>query len=191
MNFIAFEGIDGTGKSTISKMVAEELGWLKTPKRTVEYDKIISQAKKIHGANETTLHSLYVQAMCNTSSHVQELMNQNKGVVVARWIGGEVASHRFYSYLKSTTALNFDYKSFPLIIPDIGILLRASCETREKRILQRSASLAKNDSLSLNPKASEFVEEASKEFYKKLIIVDTDDLNLNQVCDQVLSELRA
>ena len=182
---IAIEGMDGVGKTTIAKIMAEKYGYkyLEKPLEELMNIGVIDGrtnlkmiCKNIYSLNDERLKAWFF-GLGNLYSFINY---RNEDLILDR----HFASNYFWNgsdRTKEIFRLMIDYISFP----DITILLVASTKTRLSRIKQRD----KNDYDLIDiekhvygyDKMISFLEE----FNIPYTIVDTDDKSIDEVLELV------
>lgn len=121
--FINFEGIDGAGKTTLSRITAERLNCecLKSPP-----DILAKSRYLLNGAGESVTVHYYLTGNCMVSSIAEKLLKD-----------GPVVTDRYFT---STQAYHYDQiKSLPPHIePDLIVLVGADWDVIESRLSQRT-----------------------------------------------------
>ncbi len=186
-SFFAIEGIDGTGKSTIAKMLEERLGAIKLSRK--KSNSLVSKIQELKNnkASEEELHHLYLEALLETSASVEKSLSNNH-VVVARWLGTEVAAHKIYATKNGGKAAKIGYKKLGILVPDYVILLTADAEVRKARMAVRG-KLGKNDLASLENGCQGWVIKETYKLYKGVIEIDTSKKTPDEVVDAIIAEL--
>lgn len=180
--FIVIEGMDGCGKSTITKLLANKINAIvyKTPP-----SELTSIRKHIDGCNEQYSKFFYYMA-CNfyASTQIQKNLGLGKSVVCDRYYYTTVSA--YYDVLES---LKLDFwKSIKVLTskffkPDFAFFLDISEEERKKRIMERE-DVSLDDLESMDSSIS----HKNLEIYKKmdLITIDTNNLSTDQVVDMII-----
>lgn len=83
---IAIEGLDGSGKSTVSRGLAQALGaeWTTTPGLALRACGLRDLADK-HLSDRTALHLFYAASVVEESGRIKALLAAGRDVVVDRW----------------------------------------------------------------------------------------------------------
>ena len=181
---IAIEGMDGVGKTTLAKKIAAkyEMQYLEKP---------LTELFKISGRSGETVLS-------DISSNIYSLDDE----IIKAWFFGMGNLYSFINYKDTDLVLDRHFASnyfwngtartdsvfktmIELIgVPDITILLYASVETRMKRLYKRDPNdcdLFDSEKRVLGyDKMIEFLDR----FTIPYVIVNTDDKNIDQVCDE-------
>lgn len=171
--FVNFEGIDGSGKSTIARLTAEHYGWEFFATPGPEYAPIRAAATK----NIFSAFHYYVSSNYNVSIKIS-----TKNIVSDRYIYSTLA----YNWPFDTPIPVDPFPLFPqLAKPDVTVLLTATKETRIARMLHRKAMGGELTSLDMQ---FENQEKALEIYYKfnDLIAIDTSALSIDEVLHKVI-----
>lgn len=132
---IAIEGIDGSGKTTIAKLLSEELGmlYLKTP------DKPFSLIRKYFDQKYTDPRvRMHFFIGCLWDSYIKAFRaSMDQGVILDRYILSTAAYHSVLCGKNYDAKKIIELSSPPTA--DLNILLKADIYTSQKRILERCA----------------------------------------------------
>jgi len=136
--FIVFEGVDGAGKSTVSRRVADRLGAL-------HLESPVNEFRKIRGFVENTLCEkgklfYYLASNFELSSHVRE-SRLIQPVVCARYFRSTLIGHASRKYLDvEDFCETIPVSSGDFERPDLTIFLSLSEDAQRERISSRGAS---------------------------------------------------
>jgi len=169
---IVFEGIDGVGKSTLSKMLKNKLNKIGIPAvkyedfedRRQEYNLIKSFIKKEAPINSSLF--FYLSSAIYKSKKIENLLKKH-WVICDRYIYSTIAYHKIRG---ADMSLISKLSKFPIIFPDFLFLIKTKESIRIKRIKTRR----ENDALDFKKKKSGgLVSNMEVELEKfKPIIVD-------------------
>lgn len=136
--FVVFEGVDGAGKSTVSRRVADRLGAL-------HLESPVNEFRKIRGFAENTLCEkgklfYYLASNFEVSGHVRE-SRLLQPVVCARYFHSTLIGHasRKYSNIEDFCR-EIPVSSGDFEPPDLTIFLSVSEDAQRERIRSRCAS---------------------------------------------------
>ncbi|MDB9485730.1 hypothetical protein PN492_04075 [Dolichospermum circinale CS-537/01] len=183
-SFIVIEGLDGSGKSTISELLVQSIDnsiLYKTPPH--EY-KTIREYVDNSGNKYSELY-YYLSGVFYASTQIQKFLKEGKTVVCDRYY---YTTFTAYSYLLESTFIDF-WKNINLIIskleqPDYSFILTVqNKEIREER-LNRRAKLSRDDKESLDDAIINRTLIAYQKF-DDLIEIDTSYLTPEQVVDVI------
>lgn len=183
---IAIEGMDGCGKTTISKKIVDKLNYIYVDKplrflfsndNTDGYEELMSLAQKVYDVEDDLIRAWFI----GMGSIVACRMYENKDIIIDR----HLLSNYFWNGSENSE------KAFDAIIniigkPDLTIILYASPEDRYKRIYSRD----KNDPDLKDPE--KFVDGYNKMIYfaeqKQLnyVILDTTNKSIDEVLNMSL-----
>lgn len=159
--FIVFEGLSGTGKTTIAKKVAKKMGavYYKTPSPPFSFlrDKIDRHY------NYQSRFLFYLASIVYASEHIKNIL-KHKSVICDRYILTTVCFHR---------ALGVDFNSIirqlSIIKPDLTFLITCSEKKRHYRLNHRG--LTYNDKMEVRLRTDKkFLKE-----YKKFPMINLDN----------------
>jgi dTMP kinase len=181
---IVFEGIDGVGKTTLSKLLQDRL--VKQGVKTVRYEDIeeknsgFNQLKPFIKTQAPINSSLlfYISSAIYKSQQIEKLLKHN-WVICDRYIYSTLAYHKIRN---ADMSLIPDVKKIPLRLPDFLFLLKVNDNIRLKRIKARS-----NNTDDLKIKTSKnLVGKMEKELEKfKPIIIDNSYLTSVDVIENI------
>jgi dTMP kinase len=178
--FICVEGLDGVGKTTVARSVAERIGGLyyKTP--PPPYDSI-RQTIDLYADVSTRFH-FYLSAVGFASQQIRRVL-ATRPVVCDRYIYSTIAYHAAMDETLRSMADVDDY-----LRPDCAILLAADEYERIRRVSSRPRSAHDGD-LETN---SGFLLAVYREFITfHLEVVDTTGMAIDAVVREVLRRVPA
>lgn len=178
---ISIEGIDGVGKSTLTKKLAQYLQCdiLEKPLATkIGIEEYTRQKEEMHKIGGKQLIDFYISSY--------EFINNYDRIVTDRYIGS------LYSWGVDDSNKEHFFESLKkLPLPTVAIFLIGDPEVIYKRALLRDG----NDIDARKANLSFIHLDKYKEIYKKLnvpfIIIDTKNLDQDEVFNLAVSELSA
>jgi thymidylate kinase len=176
--FVVFEGIDGSGKTTISKIISEKLEWQYYRTPPIPFENIRTEIDK--SCNPHSRFLFYLSSVCYASDEIKKLLRINS-VVCDRYLYSTLAYH----YALENSLRNIDLSNLDILRPDIIFYLNAKFQTRKKRIEKRA--LGVDSSFDHGLAMNESFQDAVESEYKKipdLQIIDTEYLSLSGVVDE-------
>lgn len=187
---IVFEGLDGTGKSSLAERAALSTGFKLIEARSPFFIDHILKAKQ-RGANEETIHTLYMASLMERSQEIQIHFSQGQSVIIARWLGSFIAGHEYYSLKRNQPMLNLDYDKMGIPDADVVFNIRASLEERVKRISSRT-TLSNNDLNSIqDANFATYFEGTLARAYPCLVHIDTTNISLDEATTFIVRQIRA
>ena len=131
--FVVLEGLTGTGKSTFTWELANELDMVVVDAQLPEFKAAQNLVENDIEALEAR-HALFFSSLCLAAKKVNELLREGQMVICDSWIYRTQATH-----LSMGSSLGFKIPAwFPQ--PDIKILLTCDDEKRSARIIARGTS---------------------------------------------------
>ena len=130
--FIVLEGLDGVGKSTLAKKLAEQLDaqFMSTPGE--RFKCIRSMIMDAFGEDQLAKALFYAATVSSEGRKARSIVEQGRSVVMDRYWVSTVA----YAKARGVSA-NLDALGSDLIPPDITVLITLDENTRLERLHQR------------------------------------------------------
>jgi dTMP kinase len=185
--FIVFEGLDGSGKSTCAKALAEYLDaeLMTTPSDQVRAyrDALISDL----GASQEAHQLFYLATVFSASKTVEQTLAKGRSVVLDRYF----LSTQAYAKFRGST-LDLDALQQCLFPADATILIDLSFDERKARLEERKITAADQETLSTEANERLLHEHdirASLDVIGRFIRIDGDRLNEEETLARVLEEL--
>ncbi len=180
--FIAFEGVDASGKTTTAGLLANHLQavYYATPPK-----EFLSRRKEMDlSASIGDHYRFYLNGIRQASVEIQELLSEGKVVVGDRYW----ASTYVYHVVMGLAVSQEDFKD--IVFPDATVLLTVSPEVQTFRFAQREMSAGDRRMFNQqNSLSREFRKLLVKE-EKHLVAVDTSCLTPSEVMLQTLVEIQ-
>lgn len=141
--FVVFEGLDGTGKSTCARALAQRLGarYMTTPSPEIRE---LRQAMLDSIADSQEAAQLfYLATVFDASARVRRLLEDGVPVVMDRYF----LSTQVYAEFRGSR-LDLDSVASALVHPDLTVCLQAPLATRAARLHGRGCAPADAETLS-------------------------------------------
>lgn len=179
--FITVDGIDGVGKTTACKLLAERIGavYYKTPGEPF--------ASLRHHVDQNidpwTRYFFYRAAVQNDSRQIKTLLDEGKSVICDRYITTTQVSHALLD-----PALRELFEARNIVTPDHSFILTASPATCRQRIMARSGGIDLTDELESN---FAYQSSVNAEYLQLgLPVISTDDKDPAQVVEAICAWLK-
>lgn len=189
--FIAIEGIDGAGKTSAAKIIAERLNYLYSGQKAlscfmeIEETQYLEYCTKFRNnvcGNNDKMYWLYALS-CLLVADMDNVICDRHLPTVHFWYGNEAntcIAETIYSLTKK---------------PDITFLLDVSLDTAIERVNKKFNFCDINSEKYIREiekakKAPQFkakVEAFFKQFSLNYIVIQTDDLTIQQVADKIIT----
>lgn len=179
--FIALEGVDGTGKSTVTKMLANIIGakHMRTPSKYFDREREMIEKN----GNQNDKFNFYVKSINAQQEEIEKILKE-KSIICDRYICSTIA----YQWpLNEEVPNNLKLFFKEIIWPDYYFLLTANESTRLERIkLRENLNGCRNEA----DYRFDIIEIAINRFLNmsELIKIDTSELTPADVCDIILKK---
>ena len=179
--FVALEGADGTGKSTLCVILAKKLGaihYLTPPKQ------YLARREYVDKNSSTEEHyRFYRDGIYDASREIQEALARGQKVVSDRyWL----STYTYHQVMGMQVSVD-DFRS--VVMPTVTIILSLSKEVQKKRLTQRGLSFE-------DQKMIERQQELAVAFYRNVLefgipflMIDTQRFTPDACADIVLQSL--
>ena len=175
--FVVIEGIDGTGKSTVTQAVSEKLGWNHLKALPDCFRPIVTEAGNLNDHN--SYHLTVLGALKYVSTQVESHLEAGENVISDRYVLTPYFYHRAVG--KSWGVKNLmlvELEPFGFVKPDLTIHLTVSEEARQKRLSSRG-KLSDSDKDMQNRNIREEVLRGYTE--NADVVIDTTNLTIDEV----------
>jgi dTMP kinase len=175
--FIAIEGIDGVGKTTVSEILARLLHGrkLRTP------PKLFGRTGRLIDLQPTDPSTLlyYLSSVVWVSARARELV-KSRPVICDRYLDSTIVYHSVYGNAELCRRV---VKELPILAPDLTVHLTANKEARESRLETRGGALSFSERL-FQDKA---IAEHAEEMFDSLVdlTIDTTGLMPMEVAEKI------
>lgn len=206
-DFISLEGIDGTGKSTIAKKIADEvIRFGKTPYLTrdpvreinpwADLYNIFERSERIDKLSEALL--LLSSRVDNSRRRIKPALDQGNIVIADRFHDSWFAyqSIRLSEYFgNEMKALDYLISQHEILVnkglllePDKTFIFKVDPEISMQRVTERSAKIKKSkyDILKLQKRVAEQYDIISNRFPSRISVIDTENKNLEEVSEETM-----
>ena len=129
--FIVVEGLDGTGKSTTAKALADALQgvFLNTP--LDKFRPVRSELEDIYGEESLARQLFYASTAVCSSNRITESLKENKHVIIDRyWYSTQV----YHSWRTGSKHLALKEVEDLLVKPDMTVYLSLPLQARKTRV---------------------------------------------------------
>ena len=185
--FIVIEGLDGTGKSTVSKALAEALNaeLLTTPDTSLKPARETIDSAYQHTPLARQL--FYASSVVQLSDKIKALRDSGKRIVVDRyWLSTQVyhawKTHHQHLLLKEVEGR--------LQVPDMTIYLTLPLALRSDRIKGRSDN-TQEDNLTLTLEADRSLNETYRSYKDAAIVGQWLEIDSVNEVEKVISDIKS
>lgn len=184
---IAIEGLDGVGKTSTAKLVAERLGFafIEKPLHYLTDKSGMEQYLYITKIINETMSQDFTAMFYGTGNLYLSYLKQDKNVVTDRYL----CSTYFWNQNDGNTAL-FDYLAKACVPPDITIILFASASVRKARICHRNPNDPDLLSKVLPDSAYDRMKQFCERYSFPYIWIDTSESTLEDTVDQIIQYVK-
>ena len=203
--FITFEGCDGCGKTTVLKLVSEELS-----KRKVDFlltrepggSKIAEQIRNIILDKKNIEEDSRTEALLYAASRRQHLtdvvlpaLKQGKLVLSDRYIDSSLAYQGYARGIGIKEVMSINAFAINGLMPDVTFFLDLTPEEGLKRIASRSRESDRLDKekLAFHQKVYEGYKIIIREDPKRFVIIDarkTPDEETKEIVDKIMEIIK-
>lgn len=186
--FIVFEGLDGVGKTSCAKVVAELLDahFMSTPTAKIrEYRDLIIESFK---GNQEAAQLFYLSTVVAASDEAKSELAKGRSVVLDRYY----LSTQVYADFRGSK-LDLDLTMANILLPaDWTVFLEASLKVRKSRVLKRGCSAADNETLS-DQSNDLLLNGYSRRMHLpvvgKYIRIDTSSLDVMEIARKIVNKI--
>jgi dTMP kinase len=175
--FICIEGIDGTGKTTISRLIAEKFNfkYYKTPGGPF-YD-ILKNTPSVLDLPPSARFHFFLSGIYYDSIAIGSIL-RNNGVVCDRYIYSTITYHTVMG-----AEIPFSIHDIQINQPTHSFLLLADEHVRRRRVEDRKNNSHWDYKFDLHKKAESLLLDLS------LIPIDTTKLSISEVVENILEKI--
>ena len=198
--FIVFEGLDGSGKSTISKKIFSILNkkykviFTKEPCGTSFKKKFKNLISTINSKNffESEILLFEAERIIHLKEKIIPAIKEKKIVISDRFIDSSLVYQGLKNNFDLKKILNLHKNFSPKLIPDLTFYFYADEKTLLERIKKRKKIDKFDDEVLKNIiKYKDYYENLYKNYKisKKIIKIDNTKRTINSILKEVLSEI--
>ena len=115
--FIVIEGLDGVGKSTITKALAREVDAVMLATPGDKFNSMRSELELIYKDNHQARQLFYMSTVVNISEQVRDLISKGKSVIVDRyWLSTQV----YHQWKSETPPFELTEVESSIWVPDVS-----------------------------------------------------------------------
>ncbi len=181
--FIVIEGIDCTGKSTISKLLAKYTDSVlyKTPPKNIS-----AKRDKVDANASPAGHYLfYLDGIHTASKEIWEFLASGKDVVCDRyWLS------TYVYHVVMGLSVNIDDFS-KITQPDLTVLLLVSKDIQVKRFIKRGMSIGDRRMINRQFELAREYKRVITKFEIPHLIINTDHNNPDDVVEKILAHIES
>jgi thymidylate kinase len=182
--FVTIEGVDGTGKSTVTKMLAELLGGVSIQTPSSAFSKERKVIESITD-NKSEKFDFYINSLIYQQEEISELLKLSS-VICDRYIHSTFA----YQWADDETfpgSINGFFKN--IRIPDYSFLLILNEDVRKKRITEREERTGIINNSDYRIETINIAEDRFSKM-KELIKVNIDNKSPGEICQLILKSIK-
>lgn len=176
---ITIDGVDGTGKSTIGKLLASQLGFTYATTPLPQY----AQLRKLIDENPEDVFSRFLFYYSATYHSVRYLLENTDapGLVLDRYI----LSTRYYHEILLGYSLEPFFRMVPFPVPDASIIVTASPAVLLQRLSNRSQ-------LNYIEKRIDLLEQIQKKFMESdntIIVMNNGEKQPEEIVSGIIQKI--
>jgi len=148
--FIVIEGLDGVGKSTVSKALAQAVGAISLNTPSDKFKQVRPLLEAAYVGNNLARQLFYASTALDVSNEVSQLIAQGQGVVLDRyWLSMQV----YHDWKCKGQHFMLPEVEASLLVPDLTVFLELPLAERERRMGKRGDN-TNEDAITLSAEAN-------------------------------------
>ena len=184
--FIVIEGLDGVGKSTITKALAIEVDAVMLTTPGDKFKSIRSELELIYKDNHQARQLFYMSTVVNISEQVRDLISKGKNVIVDRyWLSTQV----YHQWKSENHHFELTDVENSILVPDVTLYLQLPLEQRKKRLLSRKDNTAE-DNLSIIEATDTELNNLYLHYSDTCIAGYWVNINASRTVDEIIKNIR-
>ncbi|MGB2742811.1 MAG: dTMP kinase [Cognaticolwellia sp.] len=188
--FIVIEGLDGVGKSTITKALAIEIDAVILATPGAKFNNIRSELELIYKDNHQARQLFYMSTVVNISEQARELINKGKNVIVDRyWLSTQV----YHQWKSENHHFGLADVENSLLVPDVTLYLQLPLEQRKQRLLSRKNNTTEDNLTLIEAIDIElnnlYLQYSATSITGKWVKVDTSK-TIDEIVNNICKELK-
>lgn len=187
--FVVFEGVDGAGKSEVSKLVAEKLSAIHLESPTTPFSSIRNHVDK--NLSDKGRFYFYMASNFDLSEKILITL-RSKSIICARYFHSTVIGYASRQNIDIESVYNsIDVTKKDFINPDLTIFLNVNEDIQRRRI--NSRGLLKNSQTDYKCLEDKKYRERLFKNYEyiskkeKWYTIDTSTMSINEVADECIN----
>lgn len=191
--FVVFEGVDGAGKSEVSKLVAEKLSAIHLESPTTPFSSIRNHVDK--KLSDKGRFYFYMASNFDLSEKILITL-RSKSIICARYFHSTVIGYASRQNIDIESVYNsINVTKEDLINPDLTIFLNVNEDTQRRRI--NSRGLSKNSQTDYKCLENDKYRERLFKNYRYISkkeswhIIDTSTMSISEVADECINIINA
>lgn len=186
--FIVFEGLDGVGKTSCAKQVAELIGahYLTTP--TIAVRKHRDEIIDSFNGNQEAAQMFYLATVLAASDEAKACLENGQSVVLDRYF----LSTQVYAEFRGSV-LNVDESICKLLLSaDWTVFLETSLNVRKNRVNKRGCSVSDNETFSSHANVKltcGYERRMHLPVAGRCIRIDTSTIEVHEIARNIITQI--